>query len=129
MPERDELPALSDVQLEIMNIVWDHGECGVADVWKILADRRGVARNTVQTLMVRLEEKGWLTHREDGGYLYSATVAREDAQRQSVQRMVDTVFAGSAEDLVLTLFSSGTVSKEELERIRKQIAAARRKQS
>ena len=129
MPTRDELPPLSDVQLEIMNIVWGRGECGVAEVWKVLADRRGVARNTVQTLLVRLEEKGWLRHREDGGFVYSATVPREDVQRQSVQRMIDTVFAGSVEDLVLTLFSSGAVSKDELERIQKQIAAARRKQS
>ena len=128
MPD-ESLPQLSDVQLEIMNVFWDRGECGVTDVWKTLAERRDVARNTVQTLIVRLEEKGWLTHREEGGFLYSATVPREDVQQESVRRMIDNVFAGSAEDLVLTLFSSGAVSKSELARIRKRIEQARRKPS
>ena len=59
-------PALSESQLEIMNVVWDQGEVTVTGVWQILAKRRAVARNTVQTVMTRLEEKGWLKHRKRG---------------------------------------------------------------
>src|SRR5262245_29946651 len=124
-----DLPPLSDTQLEIMNVIWQRGEASVSDVWKTLAERRPVARNTIHTLIVRLEEKGWLTHRQDGGFLYAATVSREDAQRQTVQRLIDTVFAGSAEGLVLTLLGSGAVSKSELEQIRRRIETARRKPS
>ncbi|MFO1095890.1 MAG: BlaI/MecI/CopY family transcriptional regulator [Planctomycetaceae bacterium] len=124
-----DLPPLSDTQLEIMNLIWQRGEASVSDVWKALAERRPVARNTIHTLIVRLEEKGWLTHREDAGFLYAATVSQEDAQRQTVQRLIDTVFAGSAEELVLTLLASGAVSRPELERIRKQIETAKRKPS
>jgi BlaI family transcriptional regulator, penicillinase repressor len=121
-----ELPTLSDAQLEIMDLIWRERECSVADVWKELAARRGISRNTVQTLMVRLEEKGWLTHREEGvGFLYRATVSRERTQQQSVQRMVDTVFNGSAEGLVLALLNGGTLSKAEADRIRKMILDAR----
>ena len=54
------LPPLSEAQLEIMNGVWDHGEVTVAEVGKVLAGRRSVARNTVQTVLTRLEDKGWL---------------------------------------------------------------------
>jgi predicted transcriptional regulator len=128
MPPDESRPPLSEAQLEIMNLIWDRGEATVAEVWRVLAERRGVARNTVHTLVIRLEEKGWLTHREEGGFVFTATVSREVAQRESVQRMVDTVFAGSAEGLVLTLVSSGAVSQSELDRIRKQISAARRTQ-
>jgi len=116
---------LSDAQLEIMNLVWDAGERTVADVWQTLAERRGIARNTVQTMLVRLEEKGWLTHREAAGaFIYSATVPREQAQQQSVERMLDTVFRGSAEGLVLTLLQSRGLSKEEAARIREMIRKA-----
>ena len=44
-----DLPPLSEAQLEIMNIVWDRGKATVRDVWRALARRRPLARNTVST--------------------------------------------------------------------------------
>ena len=130
MTSQPELPALSDVQLEIMNVVWDREECSVADVWKVLNERRGVSRNTVHTLIVRLEEKGWLRRREaDGGVLYSPAATRESTQQRCVQRLIETVFDGSPEGLVLTLLNDGTVSSDEADRIRDLIAEARRRKS
>jgi BlaI family transcriptional regulator, penicillinase repressor len=94
----------------------------------VLNERRGVSRNTVQTLMVRLEEKGWLTHSEEkGGYLYIPTVSREESQKSSVQRFIKTVFDGSSEGLVLTLLNGGAISRAEADRIRKLIDSTRRK--
>lgn len=129
MSDEWELPTLSESQHEIMNVVWDRSECSVADVWKILNERRGITRNTVHTLIVRLEEKGWLTHRDgdgsSGGFVYSPTVSREETQQRCVRRMIETVFDGSAEGLVLTLLCSGGLSKGEADRIRRRIAEAR----
>ncbi len=128
MSEAGELPALSETQWEIMNVIWEREECSVADVWKLLNERRGISRNTVHTQIVRLEEKGWLTHSEgDGGFLYSPTVSREESQQSSVQRLIETVFDGSPEGLVLTLLNGGTLSKSEAERIRQLITKARGK--
>jgi BlaI family penicillinase repressor len=125
-----ELPALSDAQFEIMNVIWDAEGCSVADVWKVLAERRGVSRNTVHTLIVRLEEKGWLARCETaGGLRYVATVARADAQKRCVQRVIETVFGGSAEGLALALFSGGAISKAEADRVRQIIAQAKRSKS
>ena len=122
-----DLPALSETQWEIMNVFWDRQECAVGDVWKLLNEKRGISRNTVHTQVVRLEDKGWLTHREgENGFLYSPTVSREDSQRSSVQRLIETVFEGSPEGLVLTLLNGGTLSKAEADRIRQLITAAQR---
>lgn len=130
MTDASKLPALSEAQWEIMNLIWDRQESSVADVWKVLQERRGVSRNTVHTLIVRLEEKGWLTHREDeSGFAYMPTVSRDDSQKSSVRRMIESVFEGSAEGLVLTLLDGGTLSKSEAERIRQLISSARRKKS
>jgi predicted transcriptional regulator len=108
--------------MEIMDVIWEHGECPVATVWKTLHERRGVSRNTVHTLVVRLEEKGWLAHSAAaGGFRYRATVSRKQAQRGTVERMVQTVFNGSAEGLVLALLEGGTLSKAEAARIRQLI--------
>jgi len=131
MTSHEDLPTLSEVQLELMNVIWELGECSVADVWKVLNDRRGVARNTVHTLIVRLEEKGWLQRRDDDdeGIRYSPTVSQQSTQQRCVRQLIDTVFDGSPEGLVLTLLNDGTVSKDEANRIRKLIAKARGRKS
>src|ERR1700730_2430328 len=65
---------LTDAQREIMQVVWERVEATVSEVRDALASRK-LARNTIQTMMVRLEEKGWLKHREEGRrFLYSAKV-------------------------------------------------------
>jgi len=126
VPKVRQLPALSDAQMEIMNVVWEQQECSVADIWKVLAERRGVSRNTAHTVVVRLKEKGWLSHRvANGGFLYKATVSREETQHRSVQKMIETVFDGSAEGLVLALLNGSTLSKDEAARIRQLIARAK----
>ncbi len=130
MARDQKLPPLSETQFEIMNLIWEHGECSVADVWKVLSDRRGVSRNTVHTLISRLEEKGWLSHREGtSGFFYAATVSRAEVQRSSIQKLIDTVFNGSAESLVLTLLDGGPVSKAEADRIRQLISKTRGRKS
>ena len=58
--EPDELPSLSPGQFEIMDVVWRQGDVTVAEVWKTLSAHRQIARNTVLTMLTRLEEKGWL---------------------------------------------------------------------
>jgi BlaI family penicillinase repressor len=126
--KRDELPALSEAQLEIMHAVWGSPEVTVTDVWNVLSRRRKVARNTVLTLMDRLEKKRWLKRRADGQtHYYSAVAPRADTLVNVVHRLVDAAFAGSAEALVLALLEGRSVSDEEAKRIRRLIDNARRR--
>lgn len=125
MPDNDEMPPLSEAQTEIMNIVWDLGEATMNQVWAALMASREIARNTIQTQLTRLVEKGWLTHRSEGkAFYYRATVPREEARNQVVQRVVDAVFGGSAEGLVMSLLDGRTLSRAEADRIRDLISKA-----
>jgi BlaI family penicillinase repressor len=129
MLESESLPPLSEAQTEIMNVVWDLKEVTMNQVWSALSSAREIARNTVQTQLTRLVEKGWLTHRAEGkAFCYRATVPREAARNQVVQRVVDAVFGGSAEGLVMSLLDGRTLSKEEADRIRALIEAAEQEQ-
>src|SRR5262245_11450226 len=98
MPSEPEpLPPLSEAQLEIMNVVWDRGEITVGEVWKALAQRRRVARNTVLTMILRLKDKGWLRCRTDShAHRYRAAVPRQATLGTMVERLVETAFGGSA---------------------------------
>jgi len=120
---------LTEAQRQIMEIVWLQGEVTVADVWNELSQQRDVARNTVQTMIVRLEEKGWLKHREDGRtFVYSAARAKGVSLGARVCQMVDRLFAGSAEEMVTALIEYRGLSRDEAERIRDMIDSAEAKQ-
>ncbi len=116
---------LSPAQREIMEIVWESGELSVSQVRTILAKKRDVARNTVRTLMERMEEKGWLTHREQGRtYLYSAALPRQATIAQKVTEVIDNVCGGSPETLMTALLDHHGLTNAELKRIRAMLDGA-----
>jgi BlaI family transcriptional regulator, penicillinase repressor len=120
MAKRDE-PSTppSDAQVEVLNIVWDRGEATVGEIWQAFSAQRPVARNTVLTLVTRLEEKGWLRRHEEGNVLrYSAVVPKQTALRQFARRLVETAFGGSTEGLIMALLGEGEISEAEAQRIR-----------
>ena len=124
--KRQELPELTPAQGEIMEIIWELGEVSATEVRRVLSRSRPVARNTVRTLLERMEEKGWITHREDGRtFLYSAAQPRQATIGQKVREVIDTVCGGSAEALVTALLDYRGLSPGELERIRQMLAKAR----
>lgn len=119
---------LTEGQREIMEVVWERGEVSVSEVREVLAGRREVARNTVQTMIVRLEEKGWLTHRTVGRtFFYSAQRPRTASLGAKVAQMVDRMFGGSPEELVTALLEYRGLSSDEAERIRLMIEEAEEK--
>jgi BlaI family transcriptional regulator, penicillinase repressor len=123
-------PRLSEAQMEIMEEVWKGGEVTVTKVWEALESRRGVARNTVHTLMERLTRKGWLKRRMDGQvHYYSARSTRTRTMKNLVNRLVDSAFGGSAESLVLTLLQGRTLTPEEAGRIRDLIDQSPKKEA
>lgn len=117
--KRSQPAALSPAQREIMEIVWEAGEVSVSQVREILSNQRDVARNTVRTLLERMEQKGWLTHRQDGRtFRYSAALPRQATITQKVTEVIDNVCGGSPETLVTALLDYHSLTDAELVRIR-----------
>jgi len=121
LPRRTEAN-LTPAQLEIMNLFWERGELGVAQVWKLLSERRRVARNTVQTMLTRLADKGWLHARSEGtAFCFRASRPRKSTLRGMVSQLLDTAFGGSASGLIMALLEARRLSSDEAQRIRKLI--------
>ncbi len=128
MPSPNQLPPLTESQLEVMQRIWERGEATATDVWKDLSADRQVARNTILTVMDRLAKRGWLKKRSvANAHVYSATVARNRVLGNVVSKLVDNVFEGSADALVMALLDGRGVSEEEAKRIRKMIDEAKSK--
>ncbi len=123
---RQELPDLSPAQREIMEIVWDRGEISAREVRVALSKKRDVSRNTVRTLIERMEEKGWITHREDGRtHLYSAVETRQTMIGHKVKQVVGDLCDGSPEALVSALLDYRGLTEGELRRIRAMLNEAK----
>lgn len=128
MAKKIKKTTLSGTQLEVMTVIWEQGECTVADVWRELTKTRGVARNTVQTTLVRLEEKGFLQHREVGNaFRYSAAIERQKTVREMLRSLLNGAFQGSTEGLVMALLEEAPPTEDELKRIRKTLNQIQKK--
>jgi BlaI family penicillinase repressor len=113
---------LTPAQLEIMNLFWQHGELGVAQVRQMLSSRRTIARNTVQTMLKRLADKGWLHARAQGNaFVFRAARPRKSTLRGMLGQLLDGAFGGSPSGLVMALMESRRISPAEARRIRELI--------
>ena len=79
-------------------------------------------------MLSRLDEKGWLAHRDDGGtFLYRARVPRQKVQQQRLEQVVDSVFDGSAAGILMALLKDRSLTTEEADRIRRMIDRAEKR--
>lgn len=117
--------SLTELQLAIMDVLWEKGEATVAGVHDALREERRVAQSTVATLLSRLEDKGVVAHRaEDRQYVYRATVSREQVRRSVVgefTELTERLFSGDVAGLVSQLLSTRDARPEDLARAREII--------
>jgi predicted transcriptional regulator len=118
------LPKLTPPEFEIMEVVWKLGETTVTEIMEAVnaAGDKQLKRSTIQVQVLRLEEKGWLTHREDGKrFLFSTAVSKEEASAEIVRDVKERVFGGSCAELVKALFNHTEISPEEIKKLRNLI--------
>jgi BlaI family penicillinase repressor len=111
-----------------MDIVYRRGSAAAADVHADLPD--APTYTTVRGLLRVLEEKGHLTHKEDGPrFIYMATAPRETTGTSYLGHVVNTFFDGSPSGAMAALLGSvrGKLTTDELDRLDQIIARARRK--
>lgn len=126
---RSRSPKLSKAQFDIMSVVWSKGEATIAEVLREINSGRKqkLRRSTIQIQMYRLEDKGWLTHKEEGRtFVFRALRSREEAQADIAVDMTKQVFDGSCAELVKCLFKHKKISSDEISRIRRLIDKEKR---
>lgn len=119
--------SFTDRELDVMAVLWELSSGTVAEVQERLSDR--LAYTTVLTVLRTLEEKGHVTHVEEGrAHRYVPRVARSAAGASALRRLLRKVFAGSPEMLLTQLVSESDLSAEELERMRTLLTERLREQ-
>jgi predicted transcriptional regulator len=104
---------LTKLELRIMQVVWKCGRGTVSAVQEELEPP--LAYTTVQTMLNILERKGKLKRELRGrAYVYSATITEAKALGQGVRDLVDRMFGGSSEELVMSLLKNGDIDAKKL---------------
>lgn len=116
--------SLTDLQLAVMNALWELGEGTVSDILANLArEGRVLAPTTVATLLQRLAQQGWVKHRREGRqFVYRAKINQKEAAQGVLQRVVRGFFGGKVSALTAQLLETEELSAEEIEELRKLLA-------
>ena len=113
------LDNLGELQLAVMNVVWDLGEATVGQVRERLAAERDLAYTTVLSVMQKLEKAGWLKHRSDGRtYIYLPRRSRTDAERSALRQFTERAFGGDQLVLFQHLLDDERMTEAELVELR-----------
>jgi len=111
---------LSDTQLELMRVLWRHGEADTKTVCEGL--KKPLAYTTVATLLKRLEKRGIIEARaEDRKFIYVPLVSEDEVMTSMVTSLIGTLFKGDSSALVSHLLKKEEVSEDDLEKITRMI--------
>jgi BlaI family penicillinase repressor len=113
---------LTNLENEVMQAVWDAGECTVDSVHQIVSRKRNLKETTTRTLLRRLEQKGYLRHGTDGrAYVYRALEPARSLAARAVRQIIDRFCRGSVEELVTGMVEAKVLSEVELDGLKKLV--------
>ena len=116
---RERSKQLTEVEMQVLQVLWDHGPSPVRVIHQNLAQLRDTNYSTtVKMLSVMLDKKLIRRTENERPHVYSAIVTRKKAQKQMLKELIDNVYEGSATSLVLQALSSKKASQDEIAQIR-----------
>lgn len=123
-----EYKMLTEVELELMTILWRLAEGSVADVIQGLSKNRDLVYTSVSTILRILEQKGVLTTRKEGrGHIYIPSLLKSDYEAKVVRHVVERVFDGAPVAMVRQLIGTGTLNAQDLKELTELIQRTNKK--
>ena len=112
-------PRLGKVQLQIMQVLWEHGRATARQITDALSRSKPIAHSTVQTLLRKLEAKGAVAHEvEERTFIFRPLYEQSEVADSVTRDLLTRVFSGSVYGLVAHLLQHETISGDELMRLR-----------
>lgn len=112
----------TEKELEILQIIWSKDAVSVKDVHEALGGDEFNGYTTILKMMQIMHEKGLVTRQKSGKlHLYKAVHSLENTRQHLLEKMIHTVFQGSASQLVMSALGNKKSSKEELRQIKEYL--------
>ena len=112
----------TESEIEILRVLWDKGKATVREVHEVLSKTKESGYTTTLKLLQIMLEKG-LVSRDDSKktHVYAPAVSKVKTQKQFLDKMINSLFAGSSTQLVLQALGNQRTSKDELDEIQKYL--------
>ncbi|MFC1541246.1 BlaI/MecI/CopY family transcriptional regulator [Candidatus Latescibacterota bacterium] len=113
----------TEVELEFMNIIWEHSEVSSLDIQNILKESgRWLSDGAIRKILSILMDKGHLARRRVGRtFYYKAVEQKDQAHKKMVKDLLKRGFGGSASQMVSALLNTNEINKGDLEEIKRLI--------
>jgi len=110
---------ITDLQLDILRVLWEREEATVAEVHGALPSHRDLASSTVATLLARLEKRELISHRTAGRrHVYRALISEDQVRRSVLDTVTEGVFGGDVAAIMSHLLDPRSVRPGDLDRVR-----------
>lgn len=122
------LPRLSNLEMQIMEILWGHGPSSVREIMERFPAKKRPAYTTVQTMVVRLEAKKALrrARKVATAHIFEATIPREAARRRLIDDFL-AVFGGEPQPIMMHLVKAGKLTLDDVQEAEKHIRELQKK--
>jgi len=126
---KKEKPPISDAEMEVLRVLWENGPGTIRDLDARLQPKQQWAYTTIQTLLNRLETKGYVKcDKRNVPHVFSAALSREKLLGQRLSDLADQLCDGAATPLVAALVKHKRFSVSEIAAFRKLLDEAEPKQ-
>lgn len=110
---------LGELELAVLNAVWERPGCSVREIALIMSEQRGLARTTILTVMQRLHAKGFLRRRKVGSlFRYTATGEQRQVVSDLIGQFVNKILGGSPAPFLAYLAGAKDLSEEQIAQLR-----------
>ena len=128
MKEPRHLPKPTEVELELLRVLWDMGSASVRELHEVVSRHRHLGYTSVLKTLQIMTEKGLVVRTEAGkAHIYHPAASQEETQNQLLRDLSERLFSGSAAQLAMHALAMQPASEEELEEIRKIIRQKKEK--
>ena len=129
MKETYQLPKPTEVELELLRVLWDKGEATVRELYEVVSEQRPLGYTSVLKMLQIMTEKGLVERTEAGkAHIYRAAATQEETQSQLLRDLSERLFSGSAAQLAMHALAMEPASAEEIEEIRRIIRQKKERQ-
>jgi predicted transcriptional regulator len=116
------LPRLSNTEMQIMEVLWQHGSASIREIREKLPAQKRPAYTTVQTMVYRLEAKKALRRTKKGAtaHVFEATIPRDAARRRLIDDFL-AVFGGESQPVMAHLIEAGKLTLDDVQEAEKHV--------
>jgi predicted transcriptional regulator len=122
-------PALSGLELQLMEIIWTRGPLTADQIREALAPQHDLKDSTIRTVLRRLQQKGYVTHRPEGkAFVYSEVDKPQNVAARAVRQILDRFCNGSLEQLLVGMVENKSIDPAELRALARKLSKPTRKE-